>query len=185
MGYQKLTGSQAILGGAVLSSPTIYGLPLFYDSLTSAGTTVSQGGVQVGKMKFYVKRLTISGATMTLTTSYTDTGWDIPFGAIIDDVWVDTRIAATSAGHTLGVGIGTASTPSTLLSAWGGVEKFTPTNVAGIGTLLKSRSTTYEARVSYNTQASTERSISYTRDATTFTPTYSGNMYIQYRLPTT
>jgi hypothetical protein len=184
MGVQKLTGAQAILGGAIILNPTTtFGLPKFYDARTSAGMTDSQGGFQVGKMKFYVKRLTLTGADFSTTSSIADTGWDVPFGAIIDDAWIDTRVAASSAGNTIAVGV--AGSGNNLLNAWAAVAAFQPTPLAGYGSGLLGATTTYKVKVPYNMQASTTRSVTWTRSATTFTTTFSGNLYISYRLPTT
>ena len=160
MGIQKLTGSQGILGGAI----------------------VAADGVNFGGMKLRVKKLKILGSALTGTTSLTDSGWDVPYESIIEDVFLDIRTVASSG--VLSVGLA-GDVDGLLASVDVSDITFTPGNTNYYGELLKSRSTTFECRVPYFTKASTTRSVTYTRAATTFGTDFVGNLFIKYWLPST
>lgn len=180
MGYQKLTGSKAILGSVALTST----LKFVGDELRveAASTDATKGGIKLGAFTIFVKKIPLTGSGLTATTSLTDTDWDAPYGSIIEDVFVVTQTAASSATNTIDVGI--AGDPDGLLVDAQAVTTFTPT-YANYGALLLSATTTFKARVPYYTGASTTRSITVTRSSTTFTATWVGNLYIRYAVPGT
>ena len=117
MGYQKLTGSKAVLGGAViLTSPTIYtnlststssmkiyGAPVLYAS----STDTTKGGITLGGATRHIKKIAFAAAnwqTTTVTSSFA-TGFTLPASAIVTDAWMQ----ITTVGSSITISAGTTS----------------------------------------------------------------------------
>jgi hypothetical protein len=190
MAIQKLSGNKVILGGidttALYGAITLPSCSVFYGTMRvkAASTDTTKGALQLGGMAMVIKKIALTaGLVNTGTTSVYDTTWNLPRFAIVDDVWVQTVTAATSATNTLTVGI--TDNTNGFLTTVTPTSAFQPTNVAGYGTLLKSRSTTFESRVPYYVNSSTGVSVVLTRSATTFSATWVGNLYIKYYVPST
>lgn len=175
---EKLTGSQAILGGAVILSE-----PVVYKSSSDTNT----GGITLGRVTRYILKIPFTGASWTtsVTTNF-DTGKDIPAGSIVTDAWFDITTVGTSGtltagtnldpdGFLTGIGIQTAA-PQIGSVAAGGV-----TYGALLTDLLNTTSAAY-AKVNY--VATSAKSIAIGRSATTLTAGMAGNLYIEYTVTT-
>ena len=180
----RITRGTALLG-AIGGTVTLPSSHRFYGDLKvhAASTDATKGGIKLGGMTQYIKKIHLSAAWVNGgTTNQRDTGWDLPARSIVEDVWLQTITAATSATNTLTVGI--QGTANGFLAAVTPTSAFTPTNTATYGTLLKSRSTTYECRVPYYANSSTSMSVVVGRSATTFSATWVGDLFIKYYVPT-
>lgn len=198
MAYTKITGNQAILAGAVLhSSPTIYAAGS-YNKLSTSSTGTFQiygvpdinntttdatlGGINLGGMTQYIKKIHLAAAAVNSdTTNEYGTSWNMPYGSIIEDVFMCTITRAASNTNTLTVGISgdidgflVGVTPT---SAW------TPV-LASYGTLLRAAGTSdLTARVPYYSKSSTTVEVKIGRSATTFSATWTGDLFIKYLVP--
>jgi len=180
MAYNKLTGSQAILGGAViLNTPTVYGTPVVENATTDA----TLGGIKLGGATLYIKQIPFTGVSLSATTSLTDTGWDIPYGAVVEDAWIDVITKATSGTVSVGVGGSTANLiAATACTTDAAAYAFQP--VLDVDSVFINATTTLRVRVPYSvSKATTARSVTITRSTTEFTSAFSANLYIKYIVP--
>lgn len=198
MGYNKLTGAQAILGGAViLTSPTIYtnlstatssmkiyGTPVINASATDA----TKAGITYGGATRYIKKIAFTGGTssQSWTTSVTcnfNTGFQLPTSALVTDAWFQ----ITTIGSSITLTAGTTADPNGFLTGMSpamGVQAGSLTAGAiTYGVLLADQLTTTIpawGKVNYAPQAAVWVSIG--RSATNLTNP-SGNLFIEYIVP--
>jgi hypothetical protein len=204
MAYEKLSGNQVILGGAVIhSSPTIYSGN--YNILTTSSTGVFKiygepaientttdktvGGIKIAGVRHITQKCPFTYAsfqTTTVTTNF-DTGKDIPAGAVVTDAWFDILTVGTSGTITAG----TELDPNGFLT---GINIQTATArvgevVAGgvtYGALLVDQATTTIAAVAkVNYVATSAKNIMIGRSATTLTAAVVGDLYVHYMVPAT
>jgi hypothetical protein len=195
MGYQKLTGSQAILGGAViLNSPIIYSnlttsstsQTKFYGTpqIEATTTDASRGGIKFGGATHFIKQIPFTSASWTtaVTTNF-DTTWDLPAKSVVTDVFFDITTVASS----LTLTAGTNGDPNGFLTA-------IPTTPVGVkvggllaagqlyGALLTDQLCTTiaaEGKINYTTGSSAV-SVAIGRSATNLDMSVVGNLYITY-----
>lgn len=195
MGYQKLTGSKAILGGAViLTAPTIYtnlstatssmkiyGTPAIYSSSTTAGLT--KGGITLGGATRYVKKIAFTSANWTTSVSTNfNTTIQIPTSGVVTDAWFQ----LTSPASSLTLTAGTTGDPDGFLVGITGTGVQVGALTAGAvtyGALLTDQLCTTipaKARVNYAPAAAVNVAIG--RSATNLTMP-AGNLFIEYTVP--
>jgi hypothetical protein len=210
MGYQKLTGAQAILGGAViLTSPTIYtnlststssmkiyGAPIIYASSTdtadgriqvggglTSSTSEARGGISLGGATKYVKKIPFTSASWTtsVTTNF-NTAFQLPASSFVTDAWFH----LTSPASSLTITAGTTGDPNGFLTGITGTGVQVGVLTAGsqtYGVLLYNQITTTiaaDARVNYAPGAAVNVAIG--RSATNLTMP-AGNLFIEYIVP--
>lgn len=205
MAYTKLTGNQAVLGGAVLhSSPTIYAAGS-YNLLSTSSTGVfriygepaientttdkSVGSIKFAGLRYITQKCPFSFTnfqTTTITTNY-DTGKDIPAGAIVKNAWFDILTVGTSGtisagteldpnGFLTGIGIQTATAQVGSLTA----------GAVTIGALFVDQlNTTIPSKAKVDYVATNAKNIVIGRSATTLTAGIVGDLYIDYVVPAT
>jgi hypothetical protein len=194
MGYQKLTGSKAILGGAViLTSPTIYtnlststssmkiyGTPAIYASATD----LTKGGITLGGATRYIKKIAFTSASWTtsVTTNF-NTTFQIPTSGVVTDAWFQ----LTSPASSLTLTAGTTGDPNGFLTGitGSGVQVGALTGGAvTYGILLTdytwATSSVAAAKVNYAPGAAVNVAIG--RSATNLTMP-AGNLFIEYIVP--
>ena len=211
MGYTKLTGSKAILGGAViLTSPTIYsnlststssfkiyGVPYVYTSTTDTatgrvqvggtGTTSSlKGGISFGGVTRYIKKIPFTSAkwTTSVTTSF-NTGWAIPSSATVHDVWFH----ITTVGSSIALKAGTTGTSTgfikTAASTPAGTKRATVDNAGvtyGSHFMVYTWSTCDVAGVKEPYVPGAAKNVSIGRSATNLAMP-AGSLFIEYTVP--
>ena len=186
MGYSKLTGAQAILGGViVLESPTFLGKTS--DAIANRANvgTFKRAGLYDTVIK--IPFTGASFATTTITTSF-DTTRDIPAGAVVTDAWFDIHTVGTSGSITAGTDLD----PDGFLKGIG-----VQTAVPVVGKLDLPTSVTYGALFTdsisatsslqgtkVNYVATSAKSVRIGRSATTAgVSTVVGDLYIHFMLP--
>ena len=211
MAYQKLSGNQVILGGAViLTAPTIYAAGS-YNKLATSSTGVFKiygvpaienttpdaklGGLKKAGLTEYVLKIPFAGtsfATTTLTSAAFDTGKDIPAGAIVTDAWFDIHTVGTSgtihAGTHLDVNGLLISIPIQVASPVVGTLTATSagqTYGALFTNTVSPTSAVASAKVNY-VATSVAQSVMIGRSATTAgTDALVGDLYVHYMTPAT
>jgi hypothetical protein len=184
MAINKITGSRAKLGGIAgnVDLPTC----AWFNGIVRArvaSTDSTRGGIQLGGMAMYIKKIAIAADWVNGgTTNERDTGWDLPSFSIVEDVWLQTITAATSATNTLNVGI--QGTIQGFLKAVTPTSAWTP-GLETQGSLLQNQSTNFGGRISYYANSATSKSVKVGRSATVFSSTWTGNLYIKYFVPST
>jgi len=197
MGYQKLTGAKAILGGAVvLTSPTIYanlststsGFKIYgTPTINASATDATKGGISLGGATRYIKKIAFTAANLQNTSNTTSyhTGWAIPTSGVVTDAWFQitsvgssVTLRAGTTGAVTGFLTGVATTPA-------GVHVGTIDN-GGVtyGTLLTgyawSTCDIVPARVNYAPRAL--KYVHIGRSATNL-ELPAGNLFIEYIVP--
>lgn len=199
MAFSKITGNQAILGGAtILSAPTIYaaayglttastgvfniyGVPVIENTTTNA----TLGGIKKGGLSEYVLQVPFTGAQVVGSTNY-NTTYQIPAEAVVRDVFVDITTIASS----LALTVGTTGDPNGFFSSvattpvgpkvgvlTAGAVTFGDLLVDQLNTTIPSK-----ARVDYSVGASAVN-VAIGRSATDLDQSVVGNIYITYVVP--
>ncbi len=195
MAITKLTGSRAILGGAViLSSPQIYSnlstsstsQTKFYGTpeVEATATDATRGGIKLGGATMFIKQIPFTSASWTtsVTTNF-DTGWDLPAKSVLTDAFFDITTVASSLTLTAGTNgdpngflTGIATTPVGVKA--GALEEGAVT----YGVLFLddiSTASVANAKINY-TNGSSAVSIAIGRSATDVSMAAVGNLYLTY-----
>ena len=199
MAFNKITGSQAILGGAtILTAPTIYGAPTALTTTASTGVTKiygvpeieetttdsTLGGIKLGGCTQYIRQIALNNAGWASTNYNAEVL--IPAGAVVTDAMFDVTTVSSSLtltfgttgdpnGFLLGIATDSLGSQSGVLTA--GSETY--------GDLLVDKlCTTIDAlgRVNYDV-GETAVNVAVGRSATDLDQSVEGNLYITYIVP--
>lgn len=156
MGIQKLTGSQALLGGIAgdvvirsgvtfTGNPTFIGLP----EVNTSSSDATLGGLKLGNnVTMYWKEIAI--ATLVPAGGETDSAWDLPDSSVVLDVFikVDTP-ESTGTTKTLDVGLLSTESDGVANGFLDGVSIATAGVVAGAATVTDGTAQNYVSAKTY------------------------------------
>lgn len=189
MGYNKLTGSQAIFGAIAATSSLKFVGDVRVESATTDATL---GGIKLGGATAYIRQVPFTNASWTtsVTTNF-NAARLLPAKAIVTDAYVDITAKATVGTSNITLTAGTTGDPNGFLvgiatTAVGTKGGSLATGAITYGALLVETLLptcgTIKVRRDHHVGA-TAQNIAIGRSSTKHTAALAGNLYITYIVP--